>query len=98
MPRILLHPAQQKMLQESERRVAVNWMRQWTLNQALHREFGGRIIFQQAGWEPIDAYRKLIEQAEASKQLVLSDPGGRAAVCRCLEHRFVYADEAEARF
>lgn len=94
----LRDPAQQKMQQESERRVAVHWVRQWKLNQALYREFGGRIIFQQAGWEPIDAYRKLLEQAEASKQLVVTDPVWRGAVYRYFEHRFVYADEAKARF
>lgn len=94
----LRDPAQQKMQQDSERRVAAHWVRQWKLNQALFREFGGRIIFQQAGWEPIDAYRKLLEQAEASKQLVLADPVWRGAVYRYFEHRFVYADEAKARF
>lgn len=94
----LRDPAQQKMQQESERRVAAQWVRQWKLNQALYREFGGRIIFQQAGWEPIDAYRKLLDQAEASRQLVLTDPVWRAAVYRYFEHRFVYADEAKARY
>lgn len=94
----LREPAHQKIQQESERRVAAHWVRQWKLNQALHREFGGRIIFQQAGWEPIDAYRKLLEQAEAKKQLVVSDPVWRAAVYRYFEHHFVYADEVKARF
>lgn len=94
----LRDPAQQKLQQESERRVAAHWVRQWKLNQALYLQFGGRIIFQQAGWEPIDAYRKLLEQAEASKQLVLGDPAWRGAVYRYFEHRFVYADETKARF
>ena len=96
--RELRDPAQQKLQRESERRVATQWVRQWKLNQALFREFGGRIVFQQAGWEPIDAYRKLLLRAEASGQLVLSDPAGRNAVYRYFEHRFVYADEAKARF
>ncbi|MFO1313965.1 MAG: hypothetical protein U1F58_00030 [Burkholderiales bacterium] len=96
--RELRDPAQQKLQRESERRVAAQWVRQWKLDQALFREFGGRIVFQQAGWEPIDAYRKLLEQAEASGQLVLSDPAWRHAVYRYFEYRFVYADEAKARF
>ena len=96
--RELRDPAQQKLQRESERRVATQWVRQWKLNQALFREFGGRIVFQQAGWEPIDAYRKLLLQAEASGQLVLSDPTWRSAVYRYFEHRFIYADEAKARF
>ena len=96
--RELKDPAQQKLQRESERRVATQWVRQWKLDQALFREFGGRIVFQQAGWEPIDAYRKLLLQAEASGQLVLPDPASRSAVYRYFEHRFVYADEAKARF
>ncbi|MCC7215935.1 MAG: hypothetical protein IT517_04130 [Burkholderiales bacterium] len=96
--RELRDPAQQKLQRESERRVAAHWVRRWKLDQALFREFGGRIVFQQAGWEPIDAYRKLLEQAEARGRLVLSDPAWRTAVYRYFEHRFVYADEAMARF
>ena len=53
-------PAQKKMWQDSVQRVAAMWVKQWKVNQALFREFGGRIIFQQAGWEPIDAYRALL--------------------------------------
>ena len=96
--RELRDPAQQKLARESERRVATQWVRKWKLDQALFRDFGGRIVFQQAGWEPIDAYRKLLEQAEARGQLVVSDPAWRNAVYRYFEHRFVYADEAKARF
>lgn len=91
-------PAQQKIHRDSERRVAQHWVRSWKLNQALFREFGGRIVFQQAGWEPIDAYRKLLERVEADRQLVIADPAWRAAVYRYFEHRFVYADEAKGRF
>jgi len=94
----LRDPAQRKMQQESERRVAEHWVRQWKLNQALHREFGGRIIFQQAGMEPIDAYRKLLDQAAVNKAFVIHDPALRAAVYSYFEHKFVYADDTKARF
>lgn len=94
----LSDPERRKMQQESERQVAEHWVRAWKLNQALHREFGGRIIFQQAGMEPIDAYRKLIDQAEANKSFVVNDPAMRAAVYSYFDHRFIYADETKARF
>jgi len=94
----LRDPAQRKMQQDAERRVAEYWVRAWKLNQALYREFGGRIIFQQAGWEPIDAYRKLLDQYAAKKAFVVHDPALRAAVYSYFEHKFVYADEAKARF
>jgi hypothetical protein len=91
-------PAQHKMQQEVERHVAEYWVRQWKLNQALHHEFGGRIIFQQAGMEPIDAYRKLIDQAESNKSFVVNDPAMRAVVYSYFEHHFYYSDEAKARY
>lgn len=94
----LRDPARQKMQQAAERNVAVQWVRTWKINQALFREFGGRIIFQQAGWEPIDAYRKLIERYEADRSFVVHDAGLRAAVYGYFDFRFVYADEARARF
>jgi hypothetical protein len=94
----LRDPAQRKMRQETARLVAEHWIGQWKLNQALYHEFGGRIIFQQAGWEPIDAYRKLLDQAEANKSFVVHDPAMRAAVYSYFQHKFVYADETKARF
>lgn len=94
----LRDPAQRKMQQDAERRVAEYWVRAWKLNQTLYHEFGGRIIFQQAGWEPIDAYRKLLDQYAAKKAFVVNDPVLHAAVYSYFEHKFVYADEAKARF
>ena len=94
----LSDPERRKMQQVVERQVAEHWVRAWKLNQALYREFGGRIIFQQAGWEPIDAYRKLLDQYAAKKAFVVHDPALRAAVYSYFEHKFVYADESKARF
>lgn len=94
----LRDPAMHKIQLESERRVAEHWVRQWKLNQVLYREFGGRIIFQQAGWEPIDAYRKLLDRYAAKKAFVVHDPELRTAVYSYFEHKFVYADDAKARF
>ena len=94
----LRDPAQRKIQQQAERGVAGHWVRRWKLNQALYREFGGRVVFQQAGWEPIDAYRKLLEQYEANKAFVVHDTAKRAAVYSYFAHRFIYADEAKARY
>ncbi len=91
-------PAQRKMWQDSERMVAATWVKQWKVNQALFREFGGRIIFQQAGWEPIDAYRALLDQYKAEKRFVIHDPSLQDAVYRYFSHNFVYADEKKAKF
>lgn len=94
----LRDPERRKMQQEAERQVAAHWVRGWKLNQALYREFGGRIIFQQAGWEPIDAYRKLLDRYAAKKAFVVHDPALRDAVYDYFRHQFVYADSTKAKF
>lgn len=91
-------PAQKKMWLDAERNVASMWVKQWKVNQALFQEFGGRIIFQQAGWEPIDAYRALLDQYKAEKRFVIHDPSLQDAVYRYFRHNFVYADEKKAKF
>lgn len=91
-------PAREKMWQDSERRVGAVWVKQWKVNQALFREFGGRIIFQQAGWEPIDAYRLLLDRYKAEKRFVVHDSSLQEAVYRYFQHKFVYADEKKAKF
>jgi len=40
------------------------FIRQWKLNRALYHEYGGRIIYQQGGPEPLDAYRAFLEDRE----------------------------------
>ncbi len=94
----LKDPAQVELLKDAEKRVASVWVKQWKINQALFHEFGGRIIFQQAGWEPIDAYRKLLEHYEQTSALVIRDRSLRDAVYSYFNHQFVYAEEKKARF
>ena len=38
----------------------------WKLNKALYGQYGGRIIFQQLGPEPLDAYRQYLEERHAA--------------------------------
>jgi hypothetical protein len=40
----------------------------------LSRELGGHIIFRQAGWEPIDTWRKSPGRHEARKVFVVPRP------------------------
>ena len=54
--------------------VAAAFIRQWKINGALQRQYGGRIIFQQAGPEPLDATRRFLEAAEAASDVAIADP------------------------
>jgi len=37
----------------------------WKINNQLYKQYGGRVIFQQAGPEPLDAYRKFFEEQQS---------------------------------
>ena len=49
----------------------------WKTERELHRAYSGRVIFQQAGPEALDARRRLFEQAEKNGDLRFDDAGVR---------------------
>jgi len=50
---------------QSERReVAREFIRRFKIDQSLYQKYGGRVIFQQMGPEPIDAYREFLEDRQ----------------------------------
>jgi hypothetical protein len=50
----------------AEARVAGAFVEQWKVNQALFRKYGGRVIYQQTGAEPLDAYHDFFKAAQKS--------------------------------
>ena len=74
--RILAHSLRadaDNVADEFARTIIVNWK----VERELHRKFGGRVIFQQAGIEALDGRRSLYEKAEKDGALKLDDPGVR---------------------
>jgi hypothetical protein len=67
---------------QARRTVAEAFIRQWKINQALYREYDGRIIFQQGGPEPLDAYRKFLEEREGQGDFQIRDKDFEAAFWR----------------
>ena len=59
----------------ARRDIAAAFIRQWKVNGALYQQYGGRIIFQQGGPEPLDAYRRFLEEAQARGDLEILDKG-----------------------
>lgn len=49
-------------LKQMRRDMGRSMIRHWKMNRALYRQYGGRIIYQQLGPEPLDAYRRYIEE------------------------------------
>jgi len=49
-------------------------IRQWKLNRELYHQYGGRVIYQQFGPEPLDAYRKFLEQRQHAGAFTIYNP------------------------
>jgi heat shock protein HslJ len=61
-----LTPEEAAQVEQMRRDMGRAMIRHWKLNRALHQRYGGRIIFQQLGPEPLDAYRRYLEERQAA--------------------------------
>jgi len=59
---------------EAELQVAKMMVASWKFNQGLYKQYGGRVIFQQMGLEPIDALKKFLAELKASGDYEIYDP------------------------
>ena len=53
--------------------VAEAFIRQWKINRALYGQYGGRIGYQQGGPEPLDAYRRFLQEQRAQGAFEILD-------------------------
>lgn len=58
---------------DAREQVASAFIRQWKINRALYRQYGGRFIFQQGGLEPLDAYRTFLEEQQRQSAFRILD-------------------------
>lgn len=86
---------------ESSRNVSRQMLSYWMTNRALYRQYGGRVIFQQAGPEPIDAYAMLIEERQTAGTIKIMDksllPGFWKYIKDEKMHSFLDNDEETRR-
>ena len=59
----------------SFRDVGKTVVERWKINQALYRIYGGKVIWQQAGIEPLDAYRQFLQDHEKRGDFEIVDQG-----------------------
>lgn len=52
---------------------AAAFILQWKINRALYQQYGGRILFQQGGPEPLDAYRAFLEERHRAGDFEISN-------------------------
>jgi hypothetical protein len=77
-----LSPEEAAQAEKMRRDMGRSMIRQWKLNRALYRQYGGRIIFQQLGPEPLDAYRRYLEERQAAGDFVIHEPAFKDAFWR----------------
>ena len=63
-----------EQLAHMRRKMGQSIIRQWKINRALYRQYGGRIIYQQLGPEPLDAYRQFLQEQQAAGAFRIVDP------------------------
>jgi hypothetical protein len=66
----------------ARREVAAAFIVHWKIHRAMHRQYGGRIAYQQGGPEPLDAVRRFLEQRQARGDFAIADPALRASFWR----------------
>ena len=97
-----LTPEERNEAGAMRRDMARSMVLHWKTNRALYEQYGGRVIGQQFGPEPLDAYRKFLEQQQAAGAFAINDPDLRAAFWRYFVddaiHDFVDPDAAAEAF
>ncbi len=85
------------MMRSVRRRTARVFVGMWKINRALYQKYGGRVIFQQAGPEPLDAYRDFLRDQEKQGNFQIIDKSREDAFWRYYTnssmHVFYQADE-----
>ena len=79
----------------ARRQITEKMVRRWTVDQALYQRFGGRVVFQQAGVEPVDAWLALIEESLDSGLLEILDPDYRDLFAELREYADNHGDVLE---
>jgi hypothetical protein len=54
----------EEQMRPMKRQMAQQFVTSWKINKAFYEKYGGRVIFQQAGVEPLDAYRDFLREQE----------------------------------
>jgi hypothetical protein len=63
----------EEQLRPMKLQMAQQFVRRWKINKALYAKYGGRVIFQQAGVEPLDAYRDFLREQEKNGAFQILD-------------------------
>ena len=68
-----LSPDEAAQVETMHRELARSIIRQWKINRQMYGEYGGRVIYQQLGPEPLDAYRRFLEEQQRDGAFTILD-------------------------
>ncbi|MBL8201623.1 MAG: hypothetical protein JNK40_11665 [Chromatiales bacterium] len=98
-----LSPDEKRQVDAMRREMGSSLIRQWKINKSLHEAYGGRIIYQQLGPEPLDAYRQYLEERQKAGDFRIDESAMKQAFWQYFtddsQHDFMKkgsADEARA--
>lgn len=77
-----LTPDEQLEVDVMRRQMGHALIRHWKINKLLYESYGGRIIYQQLGPEPLDAYREYLEEREKAGDFEILNPDVKTAFWR----------------
>lgn len=91
----------EEQMRPMKRQMAQQFVKSWKINKAIYEQYGGRVIFQQAGVEPLDAYRDFLREQEKKGAFQILDKQYEAGFWRYFTndamHTF-YKKEDGAKF
>lgn len=77
-----LTPEEAAQVDAMRREMARAMIRQWKINRQLHRTYGGRVIHQQLGPEPLDAYRRFLDERQRAGAFAIHEKAFESAFWR----------------
>jgi hypothetical protein len=77
-----LTPEEVEQVNAMRRDMARSIIQQWKINRELYKDYGGRIIYQQLGPEPLDAYRQFLLERQRAGAFRIHDPAMEASFWR----------------
>ena len=87
-----------------DRAVAEQMVRQWKFYRTLYHKYGGRVVAQQVGYEPVDAIKAFIEEMKKNGDYRILDPAYEGVFQETFDyvaspnHDFVDKAEADKYF
>ena len=69
-----ISPEEKLQVNAMRRDTGAALIRQWKINKSLYATYGGRIIYQQLGPEPLDAYRLYLQERQKAGDFRINEP------------------------